>query len=128
MKKGKFVYMAVSCDDFSYILCVSDRCKDLSNWSGRSLDSIYTAISRGTYDSRNKCRYIKIRDINNECPYQQRGFADRNDYFNYLSKKNNVSIITIQVFSKMLGIDKDFSSLVEMIESLSKKKYKRRKL
>ena len=48
--------------------------------------------------------------------YQENGYADRDDYLNFLSEDYGVSIEDVYSLAKMLGEDEDFDGLVSALE------------
>lgn len=122
MKKKKYLYLAVTDDKWEFPLCVGENCLALSKWSGRTLEAIYTAISKKRLDQVYKCRYIRVPIEEEENVYQEKGFADRNDYLNHLSIKYGVAKETVNVFAKNFGEDEDFGQLVIILRDISKTK------
>lgn len=56
---------------------------------------------------------------NQSFSYQLLGYRDRYDYFTNLSKAYKVPIMDIILKAEQLGVDKDFSELVEWVASKS---------
>ena len=48
--------------------------------------------------------------------YQENGYKDRKDYFNYLAAELDVPITTVLLLADMLGQNEDFDGLVSALE------------
>lgn len=48
--------------------------------------------------------------------YQENGYKDRKDYFNYLAAEFDVPITTVLLLADMLGQNEDFDGLVSALE------------
>ena len=59
-------------------------------------------------DSKDPNRSVK--------PYRERGFSDRESYLRSLAEDYGVSLSTVEQLSDMLGMEYDFSRLVDMLE------------
>ena len=122
MKRQKYYYLAVTNDVFEFPLISAESYEELSNFLCRSKMFLKKAFERKAKDNLLNCRYIRVPIEEEGNKYQEKGFADRKDYLNWLAFKYEVSKETVNVFANMYGENEDFNKLIVMLENISKTK------
>ena len=54
------VYLAVTVDKYELPLAIFENYKEISDFNGRSIESNQSAVTRGSVDRKNHCKYIKV--------------------------------------------------------------------
>jgi nucleoside-diphosphate-sugar epimerase len=120
MKKQKFYYLAVTNDEYEFPLVSAETYDELAKFMNRSVIFLKKAFDRCSTDRECKCKYIRVPIEDENSIYQQKGYASREDYLNYLAQSYGLSKVLVETLAKSLGEKEDFNQLIIMLKEIKK--------